>query len=102
MRPSIVSGLSKTPKRWAEMQSWLAPIWRRSMGFTKDQLRAITAPTLIADGDHDEIIVRAQVEEMAKLIPHAELHIFKDASHFVMWQAPEDFNRALVEFLTAP
>jgi len=94
--------LSKTPTRWAEMQSWLAAVWRRPMGFTKDQLRAITAPTLIADGDHDEIIVRAQVEEMARLIPHAELHIFKDASHFVLWQDPDSVNRVLVHFLADP
>ena len=94
--------LSATPKRWADTQSWLAPIWRRPMGFTKDQLRKIAAPTLVADGDHDEIIVRSQVEEMAKLIPHAELHIFKDASHFVLWQDPEAVNRVLVHFLAQP
>ena len=71
------------------------------MGFSKDQLRAITTPTMIADGDHDEIIERDQVEEMAQLIPNAQLKIFSDTSHFVLWQAPEDFNKTLVEFLTA-
>ena len=59
---------------------WLLPVWRTPMGFTKDQLRAIQAPTLVADGDHDEVIVLDQIEEMAKLIPNAQLAVFADAS----------------------
>ena len=70
------------------------------MGFTKDQLRNIEAPTLVADGNHDEMIVLAQVEEMAKLIPHAKLKIFTDTSHFVHWQDPKTFDDTLVEFLS--
>ena len=69
------------------------------MGFTKDQLKSIKAPTIVADGDHDEVIVLDQVEEMATLIPNAKLVVFKDASHFALWQAPAEFNKALVDFL---
>lgn len=91
--------MSKTPKQFDEMVDWLLPIWRNPMGFTKDQLKGIQAPALIADGDHDEVILMAQVEEMAKLIPHAQLAVFKDASHFALWQDPASFNKALVDFL---
>lgn len=91
--------MSKTPKQFDELTDWLLPIWRNPMGFTKDQLKSIQAPALIADGDHDEVIVLSQVEEMAKLIPHAQLAVFKDASHFALWQDPTSFNKALVEFL---
>ena len=42
----------------------------------------------------------AQLEEMAKLIPNAKLRVFDDTSHFVLWQDPDGFNRAMVEFLT--
>ncbi|MCX5746880.1 MAG: alpha/beta hydrolase [Proteobacteria bacterium] len=78
----------------------LVPLWHRPMGFTKDQLRAIQAPTLLADGDHDEVIELAQVKEMAQLIPHGRLLVIEDASHFVMWQAPKPLNDAIVDFLT--
>ncbi|HET9988622.1 MAG TPA: alpha/beta hydrolase [Kofleriaceae bacterium] len=91
--------LSKTPKQFDELVDWLLPIWRNPMGITKDQLRAIQAPAMIADGDHDEVILLAQVEEMAKLIPHGQLKVFDDASHFALWQDPQAFNKALVEFL---
>ena len=36
------------------------------------QLRAITVPTVIVDGDHDEAIEPAHTAEMAKLIPGRE------------------------------
>jgi pimeloyl-ACP methyl ester carboxylesterase len=94
--------LSKTPKQYDEVQTWLLPIWRNPMGFTKDQLKSIQAPTLIADGEHDEIIKLDQIEEMSKLIPKAELHVFKDTSHFALWQDPKGFNKILVDFLTQP
>jgi pimeloyl-ACP methyl ester carboxylesterase len=94
--------MSATPKAWDSLVDWLLPIWRNPMGFTKDQLRGIQVPTMVADGDHDEVIVLSQVEEMAKLIPHAQLKIFTDASHFALWQDPKAFDDVLVEFLSVP
>jgi pimeloyl-ACP methyl ester carboxylesterase len=91
--------LSTTPKAFDELVQWLLPVWRTPMGFTKAQLRAIQAPTLVADGDHDEVIVLDQIEEMSKLIPHAQLAVFADTSHFALWQDPADFNKTLLEFL---
>jgi len=91
--------MSKTPKDWDALVDWLLPVWRTPMGFTKDQLRSIKAPTLVADGDHDEVIVLDQIQEMAKLIPNAQLAVFKDASHFALWQVPDDFNKTLLAFL---
>jgi pimeloyl-ACP methyl ester carboxylesterase len=82
--------------------SALAPVWRDPSSFTKDQLRSIKARTLVADGDRDEIIVLDQVKEMAALIPAGQLAVFKDTSHFALWQDPATFNKVLVEFLTAP
>jgi pimeloyl-ACP methyl ester carboxylesterase len=94
--------LSKTPKQFDALVQWLLPIWRNPMGFTQEQLGSIKAPTLVADGDHDEIIELSQLEEMAKLIPNARLEVFKDTSHFALWQDPASFNKVVVDFLTAP
>ena len=91
--------LSKTPRQFDALVDYLLPIWRNPMGFTKDQLRSIQAPTLVADGDHDEIILLDQIVEMSKLIPNAKLQIFADTSHFALWQDPEDFNKVLLDFL---
>lgn len=94
--------LSKTPKQFDALVQWLLPIWRNPMGFTQEQLKSITAPTIVADGDHDEIIELSQIEEMAKLIPNARLEVFKDTSHFALWQDPASFNKVLVDWVTTP
>jgi pimeloyl-ACP methyl ester carboxylesterase len=92
----------KTTRGFNELAEALLPLWRTSSGITRDQLRAIQAPVAVADGDHDEIILRDQIEEMARLIPGGKLVIFSDASHFALWQDPEAFNQAMLGFLTEP
>jgi pimeloyl-ACP methyl ester carboxylesterase len=36
---------------------------------------------------------------MAKLIPGAKLVILPEVSHFAFWQNPEQFNKAVLDFL---
>lgn len=92
--------LTPKPHDWGAYYDAVVPLYTQSMGFTADQLRGIKAPTLVVDGDHDEVIVLDQVKEIAQLIPHAKLVVFSDTSHFAHWQDPATFNRTLVEFLT--
>ena len=87
---------------YGALVSALLPLWRNPTGITKDQLRGIQAPVLMADGDHDEVIALEQIEEMSRLIPNAQLKVFESASHFALWQDPAGFNQAMVDFLTAP
>lgn len=91
--------LSKTPNEFAAVVDSLMPVWRSSQGITQDQLRGIKAPTVIADGDHDEIIYLDHIKEMSELIPNAKLVVFERTSHFALWQDPAAFNRALLEFM---
>jgi pimeloyl-ACP methyl ester carboxylesterase len=93
--------LSRTGLPYNATVNALLPLWRAPTGITKDQLRSIHAPVMMADGDHDEIIVLDQIEEMSRLIPNARLKVFESASHFALWQDPDSFNQAMVEFLTA-
>lgn len=93
--------MTRTGLTYAGLVEALRPLWHTPTGITREQLRAIRAPVAMADGDHDEIILMAQIEEMAQLIPNAKLTVLENTSHFALWQDPEGFNRALVEFLTA-
>jgi pimeloyl-ACP methyl ester carboxylesterase len=91
--------LSPTPDEFDAFVAQISEMWATQPHYTKDQLRAITVPTVIFDGDHDEAIEPAHTAEMAALIPTAELVIMKDASHFAMWQQPEAFNATVLAFL---
>jgi pimeloyl-ACP methyl ester carboxylesterase len=91
--------LSPTPDQFDAFLAQISEMWAREPNYSKDQLRAITVPTVIFDGEHDEAIEPAHTAEMAELIPGAKLVIMKDASHFAMWQKPDEFNATVLEFL---
>lgn len=93
------SKLAKVPKAYDAVVDSLMPLWHDTRAFTKDQLRSIKAPTVVSDGDHDEIIELAQIKEMSKLIPNARLVVFENTSHFALWQDPTAFTRAILELL---
>ena len=63
------------------------------------QLKAINAPTLVVDGDHDEAIKRAHTEYIAATISHSGLLILPNVSHFAFLQDPHQFNFAILHFL---
>lgn len=94
--------LSPTPKDYKGLQEALRPMWRTQPNYTDAQLKGITAPTLLLDGDHDEIVKPEHLQHLAKLLPNAKAVFIPDASHFVMFQQPEAFNRAVLEFLEQP
>jgi pimeloyl-ACP methyl ester carboxylesterase len=91
--------VSPTPGEFDAFVEQISKMWATEPNYTKEQLQAITVPTVIFDGDHDEAIEPAHTAEMAELIPGAELVIMKDASHFAMWQKPDEFNATVLEFL---
>ncbi len=91
--------LSPTPTEYDAFVEQISQMWAREPNYTKDQLRAITVPTLVFDGDHDEAIKPEHTKEIAELIPGAKLVMMKDASHFAMWQHPAEFNQLVLDFL---
>ena len=91
--------LSPTPKDYKGLQTALRPMWRTQPNFTHAQIASITAPTLVLDGDHDEIIRAEQVREMGSLVKGAKVVFIPDASHFALFQQPAAFNAAVLDFL---
>ena len=63
------------------------------------ELPAITAPTLVIVGSQDILTPQADSEEIAELIPGAELAIVRGGAHGFMIEAAGPFNRAVDEFL---
>ena len=74
-------------------------MWTDQPNWTDAQLKAITSPVLIRDGDHDEMIKREHTEYIAATIPGAGLLILPNTSHFAPLQDPKMFNFAILHFL---
>jgi 3-oxoadipate enol-lactonase len=64
----------------------------------RDRLGEIRAPTLAINGRRDILVPPELTEEVASLIPGATL-VTLEAAHAVQFEAAEDFNRIVLEFI---
>jgi pimeloyl-ACP methyl ester carboxylesterase len=95
--------LSATPTEYASFLDQIGKMWATQPNWTADDLKKITVPTWIVDGDHDEAIKRENTEFMAAQVPGAGLLIQPAVSHFSFIQDPAQYNDDLLRFLkTAP
>ncbi|ARJ43436.1 alpha/beta hydrolase [Pantoea alhagi] len=91
--------LSATPNDYANFRRQISQMWQSQPGWRDEDLGKITAPVMIADGDHDEAIDRNHLEHIAATIPDAGLLILPTVSHFAFLQAPKEFTDAVLHFL---
>jgi pimeloyl-ACP methyl ester carboxylesterase len=87
--------LSPTPDQFDAFVAQISEMWATQPNWTDAQVAAITVPTTIVLGDHDEAITRAHTDKMAGLIPGATLVILPEASHFAMLQDPAGYTAAI-------
>lgn len=91
--------LSKTPDQYDAFVEQISHMWGTQPNWSDEDLKKITAPVVIVDGDHDEAIVREHLEYIANTIPNAGLLILPNTSHFAFIQAPKEFNEAILNFI---
>jgi 3-oxoadipate enol-lactonase len=65
-----------------------------------DHLGSIEVPTLVVVGNQDILTPRGDSEELAELIPTAELVVISGAAHGLMVEHASTYNRVLLDFLT--
>jgi 3-oxoadipate enol-lactonase len=65
----------------------------------RDLLHTVQAPTLVLVGSQDILTPQADSEEIAELIPDAELAVVQGGAHGFMVEHFTAFNRLVLEFL---
>jgi proline iminopeptidase len=74
----------------------------RRMGYDwRDQLRALSVPTLVLHGERDALPASVALE-LSELLPRARHALLPDAGHMPFWEAPVRFFEAAGSFLAAP
>ena len=65
------------------------------------RLGDIKAPTLVVVGDNDDVGSNhvKQAVALSQKIPKAENFVFKGQSHGFFWQAPEETNAMILEWV---
>ena len=66
---------------------------------TVEQLPSVTCPTLVIGGKNDTFTPQWMGEEVASLIPGAELHLYDNAGHAFHWECLQDFNPRTTKWL---
>jgi len=92
--------LSATLEQFRDFVDAVTLMQRTQPNYSANDLAQISVPVAIVQNEHDEFIKREHAEFLAQTIPDAELIILKDVSHFAPLQRPEQFNTAMIAFIT--
>jgi len=93
--------LSPAPERWDAFLENIGEMWATEPTYSEDQLRRITTPILVLDGEEEEAIDIAHTRLMASLIPSSELILMPGTGHFAMLDQPAEFNQIVLAYLTS-
>lgn len=63
--------------------------------------RLASIPTLLMWGEKDSAVYASSAAQLAKSFPNSSTVIFPGIGHLPYEECPEEFNRALIEFLTS-
>jgi proline-specific peptidase len=63
------------------------------------RLSEVTQPTLLLAGRHDRVCPAAAAEQMARLLPTNELHVFEDSAHMAFVEQPEEYLETVRAFV---
>lgn len=65
-------------------------------------LQRVEVPTLVVSGGRDVLVPPALGLALARQLPCARHVLLPRAGHVVMWDAPREFDRAVIDFLEVP
>jgi pimeloyl-ACP methyl ester carboxylesterase len=65
-----------------------------------DRLKEVKAPTLVLTGTADILVPPHHSDELARLIPGAELKKIEGGTHGFNVERKDEFNQAVLEFLS--
>ena len=72
---------------------------RKQNLFTPEQLKRITAPTLVLWTTHDPTAPPEVGRKFCDFIPNAQFHVMEKCGHWPQFESAEEFNRLHLEFL---
>ena len=91
--------LSATPNDIESFAAAVMEMQRTQPNYSAADLAAIEVPVTIVHAEHDEFIERSHADYLARTIPDASFVFLPGVSHFAPLQRPDEFNRAVLEFL---
>jgi pimeloyl-ACP methyl ester carboxylesterase len=92
--------LSATPEHFKDFVAAVTLMQQTQPNYSAQDLAKISVPVVIVQSEHDEFIKREHAEYLARSIPNAESVVLNGVSHFAPLQRPEQFNAAMLAFIS--
>jgi len=96
--PSLVPAVGE-PYFRAGIPRWLRTWYAAGRHDTMAVARRVTAPGIVILGRHDPVVRRGFAKELAECLPGGRCVVLPRGAHAVVFDAPDDFNAAVIEFL---
>lgn len=85
------------------LRAGVTTLYRASRELLRDDVSTlcelVQAPTLVISGGRDVLVPPEVGLSVSKCIPNARHVLLPTAGHVVMWDAPSEFNKAVLDFL---
>jgi len=92
--------LSETPDQFQGFADAVGLMQKPEPNYSAKQLAEIRVPITVVQSQYDEFIKPEHAEYIAQTIPNAEFFSLSGVSHFAPLQRPEQFNNAMLAFLS--
>jgi pimeloyl-ACP methyl ester carboxylesterase len=91
--------LMPDPDRLPIILEKIRTMWLTEPNFTPEELAGIQVPTLIMDGQLDDVVRPDHAQVIAKAIPNAKVIILPNTGHYAVLEKSEPWNKAVLDFL---
>ena len=93
------AAMSPTPGGFEKMRDDLGAMQKDQPNYSAADLATISVRVVSVLGEHDEFIKREHAEYISRAVPNARFELLPGVSHFAPLQRPDQFNRAMLDFL---
>ncbi|MFW9827260.1 MAG: alpha/beta fold hydrolase [Candidatus Thorarchaeota archaeon] len=91
--------VASNPDNWSNLLKKGMDMAIKEPNFKLEQLKNIKSPSLIIDGENENLYPLKVMQEMADAIPNARLEVIPGGTHLVLMEKPKLVNQLIVRFL---
>jgi pimeloyl-ACP methyl ester carboxylesterase len=81
---------------------YLGYLWAGALWSSLPWLPSVRVPTLVVQGEGDELVPPANALQLARLLPESRVHILADEGHLFVYDAQSAALPLLADFFSAP
>jgi len=91
--------VASNPDNWPNLLKKGMDMAMREPNFTLEQLKNIESPSLIIDGENEQLYPLKAIQEMTDAMSNARLELIPGGTHLALMEKPRLINQLIINFL---